>query len=177
MKILISLLFLLTLNLAFSQTSQNLSDEENRVQDSTKYALKKQQFCEALSDDSDVKIKSPWSFYTFKVLSCKGNRGGQSAELIIIATQSSLNQRIKYNFNNTLVVDGLGKALKVSNGTGPSTIFTDTPVQISLTIQGVVPGTEKIGHIGLVMSSKDITISSWAAIYKYLELRNIPIKW
>lgn len=176
MKILISLLFFFILNLGFSQTNQNLTEEEHRVQDSTKYALKKQQFCEALNDDSDVKVKSPWSFYTFKVLSCKGNRGGQEVELIIVATQTHLNQKIRYDFRRSPVVDGLGKSLKISNNIVPKTIFTDSPVQLTLTIQGVLPGTEKIGHIALSMSSEDISAVVPLA-FKYLELRNIPIKW
>ena len=192
----LSLLFFLTIfQISFSQSdlykeysrvelektinnSAHRIDNLNRKLDSCRYAQEKTTFCKALANDSVVKIKSPWSFYTFKVLSCKGNREGQNVELIILAEQSHMNQRIQYKFRGSSVIDGLGKALKVTHeSSGPDIIFTNIPFQITLTVQGVLPGTEKIGLLGLIMSSKDISISSFEAIYKIVEFRNISIKW
>lgn len=170
----------MTINTGFSQNNSDVNSlerEEVMKLDSANYALEKKNFCEALANDSVVKIKSPWNYYTFKVLNCKGNRGSQEVELIIIATQSHLNQKTSLELFRSSVIDGLGKELKLKKGYfGPQTIFTDTPVQLTLTIQGVMPGTEKIGHLGLRMSSKDIT-ESGGFDFKTLELRNILINW
>lgn len=154
-----------------------LNNEIKRL-DSCSYAKKKDAFCEALNNDSITNIKSGWDFYDFKVISCKGNRTAQEVELIILAEQSHLNQKTSLDLMRSTVLDGLGKSLKFKLGNyGPGTIFTNTPTQISMTITGVIPGTEKLGLVGLKMSSKDVNQTGHSDYRRITEFRNIPIVW
>jgi len=148
--------------------------------DSCKYAQEKIIYCEAMNYDTITIVKSPWDFYSFKVLSCEGNRVQQTVKLIIVVEQSSLNQKATVHLIGCRAIDRIGVVCPIKRdiftSAGIDVVYTNIPVQMTLTIEGVMPGTDIFSLVAINMKTQSVTQKGNAEL-ETVELRNIPIKW
>ena len=155
--------------------------EQIKSIDSCHYNHEKYKFSEAINNDTNTVIKSPWDFMKFNMLSAEGNRDEQTVTVTLLLTNSGLHQKLYLDSYNCEAIDALGNSsvnqkVKVGSGNHTGTAYTNMPVRIQLIFKGVMPGTEKFNFIALHMSSTDANARG-AADKKRIEISNVQINW
>jgi hypothetical protein len=153
--------------------------ENQKLTDENKFLIEKLNFCNAIAADTNTEIKSFSNLYSFNVLSCKGDSKSQTVTIELLVEQNSTNKKFTVDYSRSNAIDIIGKQFQFVNRDNGSyefyTVYTSTPIRLSIVVKNIMPGTEAFSMIALMMATDEMDKNP--KNFQLTEIRNLKIVW
>lgn len=153
--------------------------ENEKLANEINFLNEKLSFYNAISADTIARIKSFSNIYSFNVLSCKGDSKSQTVTIELLVEQNSTNKKFTVDYSRSNAIDIIGKQYQFANRDNGAyefyTVYTGTPMRLSIVVKNIMPGTEAFSMIALKMATDEIDKNP--TNFQLTEIRNLKIVW